>query len=101
MKKVYIIIGTIAILTSIPLALGAIGDTSEKVKTQRDTTLQGIKNLAKEACDWQVEYIKLRIKDEENPDEMITLANHLKRVQNDCLGWVQEQVFTKSAKTSN
>lgn len=101
MKKVYIIIGTVLLLTSIPFALGAISDTADKVKSHRDTTLQGIKNLAKEACDWQVEYIKLRIRDEENPDKMIELANHLKTVQNDCLGWVQSEVFTKSAKTSN
>lgn len=101
MKKIYTIIGTIAVLTSIPLALGAIGDTADKVKVQRDNTLDGIHNLAQDACKWQTEYIKLRIKEEESPDEMITLANHLKRVQNDCLGWVGEQVFTPTVKSKN
>jgi hypothetical protein len=99
MKKIYTIIGTIAVLTSIPMALGAIGNTAEKVKTQRDNTLDGIHNLAQDACQWQTEYIKLRIKEEDNPDNMIELANHLKRVQNDCIGWVSEQVFTTTEKS--
>lgn len=101
LKNLKYIVLAIAFSVSIPMALGALGDESEKIKQHRDTTLDGVHNLAQEACHWQIEYIKIRVKEESNPDKMIELANHLKRVQVDCMGWVQEQVFIKSEKTKN
>ena len=84
---------TILIGVSIPMTLGAIGEDLEQYEAHYNTTITALKAQVKEACSWKQAILLEKNKDLKNAEDIVKNAEELKRVQVDCLGYIQEAVF--------
>jgi hypothetical protein len=75
------------------MTLGAIGEDLEQYEAHYNTTITSLKAQVKEACSWKQAILLEKNKDLKNAEDIVKNAEELKRVQVDCLGYIQEAVF--------
>ncbi len=93
-KYKYLIYGlTILIGVSIPMTLGAIGEDLEQYEAHYKTSVESLKVQVQEACKWKQAILLEKNKTLTKADDIVKNADELKKVQLDCLSYIQEQVF--------